>query len=59
MEKPIVTYVDPDGTVYSEQEHLERIREKYIKNPPAGYTAKEIKNMGDEDLLDMDYFLNE
>lgn len=31
MEKPIVTYIDPDGTVYSEQEHLERIREKYVK----------------------------
>jgi len=59
MEKSVVNYIDPDGTVHSEQEHLQRIRKKYVKNPPPGYTAEEIKHMGDEDLLDMDYFLNE
>ena len=59
MEKPIVQYIDADGVVYTEQEHLEIIRIKYVTNPPAGYTAEEIRNMGDEDLLDMDYFLNE
>lgn len=56
MEKPIVKYIDPDGTAYSQQENLQRIRIKYVRNPPPGYTAEEIKNMGDED---MDYFLNE
>lgn len=55
----VTTYIDPDGTVYSQQEHLQRIRIQYAKTPPPGYTAKEIENMGDEDLLDMDYFLNE
>lgn len=59
MEKPIVKYIDPDGTAYSQQENLQRIRIKYVRNPPPGYTAEEIENMGDEDLLDMDYFLNE
>ena len=38
---------------------LERLRNKYIKNPPEGMTAEDIKNMSDDDLLDMDYFLNE
>lgn len=40
-------------------EHIARFREKYMKKPPAGYTSEEIKNMGDKDLLDMEYFLNE
>lgn len=35
------------------------LREKYIKNPPEGMTAKDIKHMSDNDLLDMDYFLHE
>lgn len=39
--------------------HAEELRKKYIKNPPDGLTAKEIKNMSDEQLLDMDFFLNE
>ncbi|MFR2563707.1 MAG: hypothetical protein ACLS8Q_02240 [Anaerovoracaceae bacterium] len=43
----------------SEAEHIARVREKYMKKTPAGYTSEEIKNMGDEDLLDMEYFLNE
>ena len=32
---------------------------KYIKNPPEGMTADDIRHMGEDDLLDMDYFLNE
>ena len=55
----IITYVDADGVVISEAEHIAQVREKYMKKPPAGYTSEEIKNMGDEDLLDMEYFLNE
>ena len=38
---------------------LERLRNKYIQNPPEGLTANDIKHMSDSDLLDMDYFLNE
>ena len=39
--------------------HVEELRKKYIKNPPEGMTAKDIKMMSDDDLRDMDYFLNE
>lgn len=38
---------------------VEELRKKYMKNPPEGFTAKEIEKMSDEDILDMDYFLNE
>lgn len=38
---------------------IERLRNKYIQNPPEGMTSEDIKNMSDDDLLDMDYFLNE
>ena len=38
---------------------IEELRQKYIKNPPEGMTAKLVKNMTDSDLLDMHYFLNE
>lgn len=38
---------------------IEELREKYIKNPPEGMTAKLVKNMSDSDLLDMHYFLTE
>ncbi len=30
----------------------------YIKNPPEGMTADGIRHMSEDDLLDMDYFLN-
>ncbi len=55
----IIQITDADGVVYTEQEYAEHIRRKYIKNPPAGYTSKEIESMSDEDILDMDYFLHE
>ena len=35
------------------------LRRKYIQNPPEGFTADEIRKMSYEELLDMDYFLNE
>lgn len=38
---------------------LEKLRSKYIKNPPEGMTAKLVKDMTDSDLLDMHYFLTE
>ncbi len=40
-------------------EFIEQLRQKYIKNPPEGMTAKLVKNMTDSDLLDMHYFLTE
>ena len=39
--------------------HSDEIRNKYIKNPPEGMTADDIQHMSEDDLLDMDYFLNE
>lgn len=39
--------------------HSDGIRNKYIKNPPEGMTADDIRRMSEDDLLDMDYFLNE
>ena len=30
-----------------------------MKHPPEGFSSKEISKMSDEDILDMDYFLNE
>lgn len=38
---------------------IQEIRNKYIKNPPAGMSPWDIRSMSDDDLLDMDYFLNE
>lgn len=38
---------------------LEELRQKYIKNPPEGMTAKLVKGMTDSGLLDMHYFLIE
>lgn len=38
---------------------LEELRQKYIKNPPEGMTAKLVRGMSDSDLLDMHYFLIE
>ena len=38
---------------------IEELRQKYIKNPPEGMTAKLVRNMTDFDLLDMHYFLIE
>lgn len=37
----------------------DKIRQKYADNPPEGYTKEEICKMSDNDILDMDYFLNE
>lgn len=54
----IVTYV-VNGVAMTEAEYAQRLRDKYRKNPPEGYTAKEISRMPDSHILDMDYFLNE
>jgi len=41
------------------KKNIEELRKKYMDNPPEGMTARDIRNMSDSDLLDMDYFLNE
>lgn len=43
----------------TETELTKGLREQYIKNPPEGMTSDEVRDMDDEDLLDMDYFLHE
>ena len=42
-----------------EEQFIRELRLKYIQNPPEGMTAALIKNMTDNDLLDMHYFLTE
>lgn len=37
----------------------EKLRKKYMYNPPEGMTSGDIRRMSGDDLLDMDYFLNE
>ena len=39
--------------------NIEKLRKKYMDNPPEGMTSKDILFMSEEALLDMDYFLNE
>ena len=41
------------------QTNIRELRQKYINNPPEGLTSKDIRSMSDEELLDMDYFMNE
>ena len=35
----------------------DQLREKLLKNPPKGMTAREIRQMSDEAIMDMDYFI--
>lgn len=37
----------------------EKLRIKYMADPPDGYSKSEIKAMSDDSILDMDYFLHE
>ena len=39
--------------------HAEELKRKYMQNPPEGMTSKDIQYMSEDDLLDMEYFLNE
>ena len=39
--------------------NIEELRKKYLDNPLEGMTSEDIRNMSEDDLLDMDYFLNE
>lgn len=38
--------------------NIEELRIKYMTNPPEGMTSGDIRNMSEDELLDMDYFLN-
>lgn len=42
-----------------DKNQIEELRLKYIKNPPEGMSLEDIRLMSDDELLDMDYFLNE
>ena len=42
-----------------DKQHVEKLRKQYIQNPPEGMTPADIRNMSDNDLLDMDCFLHE
>ena len=39
--------------------NTEKLRKKYMDNPPEGMTSGDIRRMSEDDLLDMDHFLNE
>ena len=39
--------------------NTEELRKKYMDNPPEGMTSEDIRLMSEDDLLDMDDFLNE
>lgn len=43
----------------TEAQLAKELREQYIQNPPEGMTSEEVRNISDDDLLDMDYFLHE
>ena len=56
--KSIVHYIIGDE-VFTEAEFAQRKRQQYITSPPEGFTSDEIRSMSDDEILDMDYFLNE
>ena len=39
--------------------NTEKLRKKYMDHPPEGMTSEDIRRMSEDDLLDMDDFLNE
>lgn len=43
----------------TEAELAKELRERYTQTPPEGMTSDEVRDMSDDDLLDMDYFLHE
>lgn len=53
-----VTYTY-EGKEVAKKEFAAKLREKYMQNPPAGYTRREIERMRNQDILEMDYFLHE
>jgi hypothetical protein len=45
--------------MFHSKDDIQKLRLFYMNNPPDGMTKNVIKNMPDNDLLDMDCFLNE
>lgn len=43
----------------TEPELAKELRKQYIKTPPEVMTSDGVRDMSDDDLLDMDYFLHE
>ena len=43
----------------TEAELAKELRAQYIQNPPEGMTSDEVRDMDDDNLLNMDYFLHE
>ncbi len=39
--------------------NAEEVRKKYMANPPEGMTSRDIHDMSEDELLDIDYFLND
>ena len=37
----------------------EKLRKKYMNNPAEDMTSEDIRHMSEDEILDMDYFLNE
>lgn len=37
----------------------EKLRKKYMEHPPEGFSSEDIRFMSEDELLDMDYFLND
>ena len=48
-----VIYYDTNGKEVTKKEFVAILREKYMKNPPDGYTRREIERMRDNDILDI------
>ena len=42
-----------------DKKDIQKLRQFYMVNPPDGMSKSAVKHMSDNDLLDMDYFLNE
>lgn len=42
-----------------DEQFIRELRQQCMQNPPEGMTAILVKNMTDNDLLDMHYFLTE
>ena len=51
--------ISPKGEYSTMKPNIEELRKKYIENPPEGMTSKDIRHMSEDELLDMDYFLND
>lgn len=35
------------------------LRKKFLASPPEGFTKRDIQQMSNDEILDMNYFLNE